>query len=272
MSTHAQDLSQEEMYMIEEMVQKGASPEEIDAKLDEIYSRGRQISGADGPQMSNEEMQQLLESLANYDENAVFNEKPEKPKFFKSPKSLRKFRRSFDLKSDRKYTMNGEERYVKKLNLGDVMRFSAKIPEYARYIGFNTPKMLVDEITGKYRLTETILKLLERAFSDWDEELERPTDFAHSVLEEMAYMLNIKADDDIAAVDYLLSSDPEEVFDAVRLVVEYNQGFFIKTWNALGPIKEIWSLISGMITSKVKNLKLLQDRQNNEMNQNQTPE
>lgn len=263
---------QELTEIIEQMVHNGASPEEIDAKIQELTHASNQQSKQDLPVVSQEEYDSFMESLANYDPNAVFNEKPSKPKFFKAPKSMRKFKPSFTLKSDRKYTLNGQENFVKKLNLRDVMRLSSKIPEYARYIGFNAPEMLVDEITGKYRLTETILVLLQRAFSDWDEELDRPTDFAHSVLEEMAYFLNIKAEDDIAAVDYLLSCDPEEVFDAVRLVVEYNQGFFTKTWSALGPIKEVWSLISGMITSRIKKMKMLQDLQNEEMNQNLTQE
>lgn len=272
MSTYHQDLQQQEAAIIEQMVHNGASPEEIDAQIQKMYDQNKQLVYEDQPRMSDEEVASILESLANYDSTAVFKQKPEKPGFFKSPKSMRKFRKAFDLKSDRKYTLNGEENYVKKLNLRDVMHLSTKIPEYARYIGFNTPKMLVDEITGEYRLTETILTLLERAFSDWDEQNDRPTDFAHSVLEEIAYFLNIRGEDDIAKVDYLLSCDPEEVFEAVRLVVEYNQGFFTKAWNALGPIKEIWSLISGTITSKIKNLKLMQDLQKEEMNQNQTPE
>lgn len=199
----------------------------------------------------------------DYDEKAIFKEKPPKPDFFKAKEQLKKFRQAFQLKSDQIYVLNDEERKVKKLNLRDVMRISHKTPRWAAYLGYNAPEMLVDDLTGQYRFADTLLTLFERAFGDYDEELDRPTDFGQSVLEEMCSLLNLKNTVDengepCDPVDYLLSCDPDEVYEAVAKLITYNQGFFTKLWNALGPIKNLSTLIFGTISNKIKELSALQ--------------
>lgn len=200
--------------------------------------------------------EQQLEAMKPYDPKHVFKEEPPKPALFTKSRTKNKpFKPVFTLNSSRRFTLNGHERLVKKLNLRDNFRIISKLPKWANYMGYNVPEMLVDEFTGKYRIADTLMVLLERAFGDYDYELDRPTDFSESVLEEVAYLLNITDTDDYDAVDYLMSCDPDEVFEAVAQLVEYNQGFFIKLWNRTGIIRETVSLIHGTILQKVKKAK-----------------
>lgn len=200
--------------------------------------------------------EQQLEAMKPYDPKHVFKEEPPKPALFSKSRTKNKpFSPVFTLNSSRRFTLNGHERLVKKLNLRDNFRIISKLPKWANYMGFNVPEMLVDEFTGKYRIADTLMVLLERAFGDYDYELDRPTDFSESVLEEVAYLLNITDTDDYAAVDYLLSCDPDEVYEAVAALVEYNQVFFTKLWNKTGIIRESVSLIRGTISQKIKTAK-----------------
>jgi hypothetical protein len=139
------------------------------------------------------------------------------------------------------------------------MRLAKKVPAWAMYIGYKTPEMLVDEMSGDYRIMETLLALTERAFGDYDLESDQPIDFSLSVLEEVCRILDLSEKEFDDPVEYLLDQDPEEVFEALSVAIRYNQGFFTKVWNNLGPIKSLFSLISGMISDKIEKIKQIQN-------------
>lgn len=262
-----QELTQEEMMAkIEKMEAIGMSEDEIRKALG-LRDNSQQ-------EESFEEDEDFQIDLSQYAEDAPFKQKPAKPDFFKAREKLKPFKELFQLNSDAEYTLTtpeGERKFkAKKLNVRDVMRLTSKVPKWAAYLGFNAPKMLVNEYTGEYRWTETILALAERAFGDYDSELDRPTDFSLSVIEELATLLNLKGEPE--PVDFLLSCDPDEVYTAVATLIAYNQTFFLRLWNMLGPIKELVSLTSGRISSSIKRLKENQILENLEMNlsQNET--
>lgn len=208
---------------------------------------------------------------SSFSDDAVFQEKPAKPNFFKAKEQLQPFEQQFELESNEEYVLNGETRKVKKLNMLDIMRITAKVPKWAAYIGFKVPQMLVNEYTNQYRWSETILALFERAFGDYDMELDRPTDFALSVIEEIVRLLQLK-DKGNKAVDYLLSCDPDEVYVAVAKLISYNQTFFLRIYNSLGPIKDLLSSTFGMISSRARKIKEMNNLENSETNQTQNLE
>lgn len=177
--------------------------------------------------------------------NEVFEEKPKKPKHFR--KIFKKFKPKFQLRSARKYKLAGQEREVRKINFNDTLRLVSKLPSLANYVGYNTPEMLVDQITGQYRFTKTVMAILERVLGEenFDFENNRPSDFQLSVLEEIAYLLNVDEEE-------LMSSDPDEILDAIEILIEVNQRFFLRLWNKSGPIKELYNLTSGRITNYIK--------------------
>lgn len=232
-----------ELALIMELQEKGVSEEVIEQIIES------QIKSKEGNSFSFD---------SDYDPKAVFKEQAPKPDIFKSGDSVGNFKPVFILKSDRKYKLNGEERNVRKLNMKDVIRIMSKLPKLANYMGYNAPEMLVDDITGKYRFYETVMVLFERAFGDYDYEKDKPTDFSLCVLEEIAYLLSIPKAKDYDPVDYLLSCDPEEVFEAVSTLIAYNQTFFLKLWENSGIIKEICSLIFGTISKRVSLIKQIQ--------------
>lgn len=220
----------------------------------------RQIMGLDDVEETPEvHMPDIHLNLSDFEYEDPFEAKPPKPSFFKGKDKLKAFRGGKSLKSNMKYTLDGQERYCKKVNLRDVLRLAKKTPAWAMYIGYKTPEMLVDDMTGQYRIMETILALAERAFGDFDIELDQPTDFSLSVLEEVCRLLDLTAKEFGDPVEYLLEQDPEEVFEALSVAIRYNQGFFTKVWNSLGPIKSIFSLISGLISDKIEQIKQIQN-------------
>lgn len=243
-----------ELAMIMELQEKGVS-EEVIEKMIEAQLKLKQ----------KEEF-----SFGEYDPKAAFKEKAPKPDIFKSSEDIEPFKPVFLLKSDKKYRLNGEDRFVRKLNMKDTIRLMSKLPKLANYMGYKAPEMLVDDITGKYRFYETVMVLFERAFGDYDYEKDKPTDFSLCVLEEIAYLLSIPKTRDVDPVDYLLSCDPEEVFEAVSTLIAYNQNFFLKLWENSGIIKEICSLIFGTISKRVSLIKQIQSGERTDVNPSET--
>lgn len=214
--------------------------------------------------LSDEDFERQYEIIKRKN-SEVFDEKPKKPKIFK--KILKKFTPKFQLRSAQKFTLAGEQREVKKINFNDTLRLISKLPMWANYIGFNTPEMLIDPLTGRYRFTKTVMTLLERALGEenYDFENNRPSDFQLSVIEELAFLLNVSQDD-------LLSSDPEEVLDAIEILINVNQRFFLRLWNKSGPIKELFSMISGKITHYIEKEKEKQKAESEEDSQTMNEE
>lgn len=191
------------------------------------------------------------------DPKAAFKDKPEKPAVLMRRGEEAEFRQAIVLPSDAEYVLNGETRKMRRLNLNDMMRLGAKAAPVFKYLGYNTPEMLVDEFTGRYRVMETLLELFDRAFSDYDLELNRPTGLCYAVVEEICLLLDIKDQPGgVSKEDYLLSCDPMEVYEAVGRLVKYNQAFFIRAWENSGAIKDLGSLITGAISSYTKQMKL----------------
>lgn len=206
----------------------------------------------------------------DFDEKAAFKEDPEKLSFFKGAEQLKPHVSTFVLKSDSEFVLQGKTYAVRKMNMNDVLRLVAKVPKWAQYLGFNAPKMLVDELTGKYRWAETILKLFERAFGDYDLDLNRPTDFSLSVLEEVVDLMGLQneaASTGEKGVAFLLEQDPEEVLDAVAALIACNQKSFLRVYNALGPIKALINSIFGLISNRIKLINAQRIPENSEMSQ-----
>lgn len=256
-------LTQEQtMSLIETMEKAGMTEDQITAALGLTDSTQE-------PEPEYEETYNM--DFSQFSPDAPFKQKPDKPSFFKAKEKLKKFKQVFSLKSDQQYELNGQTFSVKKLNVRDTMRLAHKTPKWAAYLGYNAPQMLVNEYTGEYRWSETILALFERAFGDYDDELDKPTDFALSVIEEIIVLLGLdKADlrdengDKADPVDYLLSCDPDEVYTAVATLISYNQTFFLRIWNSLGVIKELTSLIFGKISKSISKLKEDQSQEKKE--------
>lgn len=267
------DNEQQILQQIQEWQEQGFTEDQIDQKLSELglIEQDDNINYQQGNVTV--KMPDMNFDLSNY--VSPFDEEPPKPKFFKGKDQIKPNKSKFLLKSKQKYILNGEERFVRKLSIRDIMRLVSKTQAWALYLGYNTPQMLVDEFSGRYRFMETLMKLFERAFSDYDEELDSPTEFSYSVVEEIARLLNIKQQGDIEPAEYLLDyCDPEEVYDAVARLVEYNQVFFARLWNnpMLGRIRSLFSSISGMISSKSSILNELQSLNKSEESQSQNNE
>ena len=248
---------------IMELQDQGYTDEQIESVLSGGDSSLDRIDGAGDDIKYTGTVNFNFDEIKSY---SPFEEEAPKPKFFReSHKEPQKPK--FVLKSDEKYMLNGQERQLRKMSLRDTIRLASKVPSWAKYLSFNTPQMLVDEFTGQYRVTETILALFERAFGDFDHDNDCPTNFCLSVLDEVCTLLNHPREREKIDADYLLDCDPDEVFDAVAQLIEFNKGFFTKAWNHAGPIKSVTSLISGMISSRIKNISALQSLDSLEMSQ-----
>lgn len=260
---------EKELKRIMELQEAGFTEEQIEAKIQNgtLFDDSNVTTTYSQPEVKGT-YNFDFSNMSQYD---PFQQEPPKPEFFKEPKPV-KHKQTFILPSDRKYTLNGQERMLKKMTVNDTIRLISKVPGWAKYLEFNVPEMLVDEFSGEYRVMDTLLKLFERAFSDYDYENERPTDFSLSVLDEVVLLLNHPREREKIDLEYLLDCDPEEVFDAVAKLIEYNKGFFTKAWSHAGPIRSLISLISGMISSKVNQLNAILNLNKLEMNQNPSEE
>lgn len=238
--------------MIKDLQDRG-TPEDIIEKLVDAELAKQLDQTVDDPNSLT--LTITKDALAAYDPKRAFKEDAPRPKNFDRRTPANEFTPVFALASKQVFVLNGEEKRVRILNTKDMIRLTTRLRGWLNYIGYNVPEMLVDEVTGKYRVTETLMKLLERTFSDWDEDLDRPTDFTYSVLTELCSLLEIPDRDGHTAEDYLLSCDPNEVLAAVQKLIECNQDFFIKLWNSSGPIKENFSLMIGLVSSYTNPLK-----------------
>lgn len=255
--------NEELLEFIAELEDKGYSEEQIDIEVNKRLAK----ESLDVEVKAKPKKQELIVNFDDMPDFDPYNTIPPKPDFFTN--NTEKFKHRFFLKPKGKYTLNDQERMIKKMNLNDTMRLISKVPMWAQYLAYKTPDMLVNEFTGEYKITETLLKLFERAFSDYDHELKRPTDFSLSVLEEVVELMNHPKERDPIDVEYLLSCDGEEVLDAVEQVIECNKGFFLKLASKLSPLKKMYSLISGQNSQGIEVMNNLLSQLNTGMKQSQ---
>ena len=227
--------SRERQELLIELEEKGMTPDQIDRIMDAMEQKEDQ---------DDKKLDDKIHSMSR----KPFEDDPTKPEFYKSGEEIQPFKPVFLLESDQSFSLNKRQYKVPKLCLNDIMRLMAKAPHWANYLGYNVPDMLIDPVTKRYRIPQTITKVLTRALGDYDIKKNMPTDFSLSVCEELAMLMGID-------VNHLLSCPPDEVLTATKKIVEVNQVFFTQLWDASGPIKEASSLIGGLISKYINDMK-----------------